>query len=358
MRGKRSELKGKAQTVLGIIDRDLLGFTLPHEHFFIDCSVDFREPSNPKEKDLAYQPVSFENLSWVRSHIWFNLDNVCLTDVSEAIREAILFKEAGGQSVIDVTPNHVGRDPKALARIAKEAGINVIMGTAYYREPSYKPEMKVESKTEEEIASEFVRNIIEGINGICAGIIGEVACSWPMTENERKVLRAGAIAQQQTGAALMVHPGFYDEAPLEIIDILRDAGADISRVIMCHMGETIKSHSARFRLADTGCYLEWDRFGSDGEYPFYNEGSPNLIPDVPNDPERLNQIVQLIGEGFLNQILISHDTFLKIELHRFGGQGYSHILTNVIPLMREKRISDEIIHTITVENPKRILTFV
>ena len=174
MRGKRSELKGKAQTVLGIIDRDLLGFTLPHEHFLIDCSVDFREPSNPKEKDLAYQPVSFENLSWVRSHIWSNLDNVCLTDVSEAIREAILFKEAGGQSVIDVTPNHVRRDPKALARIAKEAGINVIMGTAYYREPSYKPEMKVESKTEEEIASEFVRDIIEGINGICAGIIGEV----------------------------------------------------------------------------------------------------------------------------------------------------------------------------------------
>lgn len=354
----RSSLKGKVQTVLGVMNSDRLGFTLPHEHFLIDCSVDFREPINPRDREIAHQRVSFENLSWVRSHIWFNRDNVCLTDVSEAVKEAVLYKEAGGQTVIDVTPNHVGRDPKALVRIAKEAKINVIMGTAYYREPSYKSEMHVESKTEGEIANEFIRDIFEGVDGIGAGIIGEIACSWPMTKNERKVLRAGAIAQQKTGAALMVHPGFYDEAPLEIISILREAGADISRVILCHMEETVKSHSARLRLANTGCYMEWDRFGSDGEYPFYNEGSPNLVPDLPNDPERLNQIIRLIGEGFLKQILISHDTFSKVELHRFGGQGYSHILTNVIPLMKEKHMSEEIIHTITVENTSRISTFV
>lgn len=358
MNGKRSKLKGKVQTVLGVIDSDQLGFTLPHEHFLISCSIDFREPDNPRDKEIAYQPVSFKNLSWVRSHIWFNLDNVQISDVPEAIREAILFKEAGGKTIVEVTPNHVGRNPAALARISKEAGINVVMGTAYYREPSYKPEMKVNSKTEEEIAGEFIRDVLEGVDGICAGIIGELACSWPMTENEAKVLRAGAIAQQETGATLMVHPGFYDEEPIKIVKILKEAGADISRVIICHMEETIKSHSARYRLAETGCCLEWDRFGSDGEYPFYNEGSPGRIPDVPNDPERLNQIIQLIGEGFLNQILISHDTFSKIELHRFGGQGYSHILTNVLPLMKEKHFSEETINTITVENPKRMLTFV
>jgi phosphotriesterase-related protein len=358
MQGKRSELKGKVQTVRGVIDGDQLGFTLPHEHFLISCAIDFREPDDPKDKEIAYQPVSFENLSWVRSHIWFSLDNVQISDVDEAISEAVIFREAGGRSIVDVTPNHVGRDPAALARISREAGIHVVMGTAYYREPSYKPEMNVDAKTEEEIAAVFIRDVLEGIDGVCAGIIGELACSWPMTENEAKVLRAGAIAQQETGAALMVHPGFYDEEPLKIVKILKEGGADISRVIMCHMGETIKSHSARFRLADTGCCLEWDRFGSDGEYPFYNEGSPNRIPDVPNDPERLNHIIQLIGEGFLDQILISHDTFAKIELHRFGGQGYSHILTNVLPLMREKGFSEERINAITVENPKRLLTFV
>jgi phosphotriesterase-related protein len=353
-------MKTKAQTVLGAIESQKLGLTLPHEHLLVDCTVDFTEPDKPNEKELANKLVGFENLSWVRSHIFSNRDNLSLTDVSMAIDEARLFKEAGGQTIVDVTSNNIGRKPEALVHISQEAGINVIMGTSYYREASYRKEDSIESRYEEEIADEFVAEIVEGVGytGICAGIIGEVACSWPLTDSERKVLRAAAIAQRRTGAAISVHPGFYDEAPLEIIDVLREAGADINRVIIDHMGETIKSHSARFRLAASGCYLEWDRFGSDGEYPFYSKGSPNKIPDVPNDPERLNQIIQLIGEGHLNQILMSHDVFMKIELVHFGGGGYAHILNNVLPLMREKGISEEHLHTITVENPKRLLTFI
>jgi phosphotriesterase-related protein len=352
--------KGKVQTVDGLLDPDQLGFTLPHEHFLLDCTVDFMEPADSRYREVAHQPVSFENLSWIRSHIWSSYDNLTLTDVSMALHDALLFKKAGGRTIVDVTPNNVGRDPETLLRISREANIHIIMGTAYYREASYRPIYDMESRTERDIADEFVRDVTEGVDGtgIHAGIIGEVACSWPLTANERKVLRASAMAQQQTGAAVSVHPGFYDEAPLQIIDILRDAGADISRVIMCHMGETVKSHSARFRLSETGCCLEWDRFGSDGEYPFYSLGSPNGVPDIPNDPQRLNQIIQLIGEGHVHQILISHDLFMKIELTHFGGGGYAHIPNNVLPLMREKRISEEFIDAITVENPKRLLTIV
>jgi len=103
--------------------------------------------------------------------------------------------------------------------------------------------------------------------------------------------------------------------------------------------------------------MEWDRFGSDGEYPIAPPFAENRVPDYPSDAERLNQIIQLIGEGHLNQILMSHDIWIKIELTHFGGHGYAHILKNVIPLMREKSIPEEFIHTITVENPGRILTF-
>ena len=194
---------------------------------------------------------------------------------------------------------------------------------------------------------------------IRAGIIGEIGCVWPLPDVERKVLRAAAIAQQRTGACITVHPGGFEEAPIEIVKVLTDAGTPPERIIIDHMGRTMKSHSSRFRLAQTGCYMEWDRFGSDGEYPMTNLlVTANKVADVPNDPERLNQIIRLIGEGFLNQILISHDTCFKIELCHFGGQGYGHILNNVIPLMRQKNMSEEVIRTITVENPKRALTFV
>ena len=135
------------------------------------------------------------------------------------------------------------------------------------------------------------------------------------------------------------------------------AGFGPSRVIIDNMERIVKSHSPRFRLAEMGCYLEWDRFGSDGQYPIVPPFTYNKLPDYPSDAERLNQIIQMIGEGHLNQILISHDTWIKIELTHFGGQGYAHILNNVIPLMRQKSIPEEYIRTITVENPRRALTF-
>lgn len=356
---RRPELKGKAQTVLGLVDSGQLGFTLPHEHFLIDCTLLFVEPSDSKDKKLSRQPISLEILNWVRSNRVSHFENLRITDVEVAINEAMLFREAGGGTIVNVTPNNVGRDPAALARIAQATGINVIMGTAYYVEESYRPEMRMDSKTEEDIADEFVRDIAIGVGAtrIHAGIIGEIGCSWPLTANERKVLRAAAVAQQRTGAAIAVHPGCYDEAPLEIVKVLSDAGANIRRVIIDHMDHTTKSHSARFRLAETGCYLEWDRFGADGQYPIVSPHYQNRPVDVPSDMERLNQIIQLIGEGHLNQILISHDTFMKIDLAHFGGGGYAHIPNNIIPLMQQKNFSEESIYKITIENPKRVLTF-
>ena len=80
--------------------------------------------------------------------------------------------------------------------------------------------------------------------------------------------------------------------------------------------------------------------------------------DWPSDGQRVNAIVALIEEGFLSQILISSDMCRKHRLWHYGGPGYAHILENVVPLMREKGVSEEHIHTLLVENPKRLLSFV
>ena len=78
-------LKGKVQTVLGPISPDDLGITLPHEHCLIDLTVLFKEPVGEKEKALAYQPVTLENIGWVRTHFNNNLDNMNLSDENVAI---------------------------------------------------------------------------------------------------------------------------------------------------------------------------------------------------------------------------------------------------------------------------------
>ena len=68
---RQEELTGKVQTVLGIIDADSLGVTLPHEHLLIAFQAIFTPPSEASDQGLAYQPVSLENLNWV-CYNWFD----------------------------------------------------------------------------------------------------------------------------------------------------------------------------------------------------------------------------------------------------------------------------------------------
>ena len=355
---KSTERTGKVQTVLGPIDGDELGFTLTHEHILCDFSfrVDFALPSDPEEKELPYQPVRLENLGWIRSHRFSNVDNLRLDNEETATYEIRCFKKAGGNTITEVTPNHIGRSPSGLARVAQATGVNIIMGTSYYIAESHRPEMKMNSKTEEGIAQEFIKDVTTGVDdtGIRAGIIGEIACTWPLQENERKALRGAALAQKETGAAISTHPGVNQDSPFGIVEVLKDAGADLSRVIMCHITSAfpISARGARRKLAEMGCYLEYDLFGTDGHLPKF---SPY---DVATDSMRISQIIELIEDGYLNQILISQDVFYKISLSRYGGFGYDYILKTIIPMMRSKGMTDEQIHTITVENPKRLLTFV
>ncbi len=352
------KLKGKAQTVLGLVDGDELGFTLPHEHLFIDTMSWFVEPSESDDKEMAHQPISLENLSWVRSHKTSSLENLHLSDEETAIREARRFQEAGGSRIVEVTPNSAGRNPSGLVNVAQATGLNIIMGTAYYIEPSFKPGMRMDAKTAEDIAAEFVSDITTGVDntGICAGLIGEVGCSWPLTKNERKVLNGAAIAQHQTDATISVHfQGGDENSPFEIVKILTDAAADPSRIILCHMTSQlpVSARSTRARLAEMGCYLEFDLFGTDGIYPL--EISPY---QGTNDFIRITEIIDLIADGYLNNILISQDVCFKIHLSSYGGMGYTHILKTIIPLMQKRGLTKEQIHTITVANPKRAFTFV
>lgn len=46
-----------------------------------------------------------------------------------------------------------------------------------------------------------VVNGIEDSGGVRCGLIGEMGCSFPLTPDEEKNLKAAAMAQQRTGVA-------------------------------------------------------------------------------------------------------------------------------------------------------------
>ena len=191
---------------------------------------------------------------------------------------------------------------------------------------------------------------VEG-SGVKAGIIGEVGCTWPLAPNERKSLSAAAIAQRETGAAILIHPGRHPDAPLEILELLSNGGADISRVIMGHLDRTVFEFDALLSIAASGCYLEWDLFGNEGSY------YPLAEIDMPSDAQRLEYIKRVADAGYSDKIVIGQDIATKHRLVRYGGHGYGHILENIVPKMRRKGFSEDVIRAITVGNPARILAF-
>ncbi len=346
----------RAQTVLGTVYGTELGFTLPHEHLVFDGSSIFAEPAASCERQMAHSPVGWETLSWLRYHPYENLDNVTMFDEEEATSELLLFLKAGGSTVVDVTVPGIGRDPSALARISRQTGVNIVMGTGLYTEPSLAQEYR--DMTVDEMAALFVREIREGVGntGIHAGIIGEIGCNWPVAETEMRAVRAAAIAQQETGACISVHPGRNREAPFHLANTLREAGADLIKVIFCHTDARLRDPVDRLRLAETGCVLEYDLWGWEGHFPSYWTSDDYM--DLPNDSDRTYELMALIEQGHGDQVVVSHDICVRSRRVCWGGWGYMHIPTYVVPMMQKRGMTREQIRQITVETPRRLLCFV
>ena len=343
---------GQVQSVRGPVSPEDLGITMMHEHLFIDLRRVFVEPDDPAELAWGHAPLSMENLSWTVMNWCKCEDNLVLDDADLAIKEAMLFKHAGGGTLVDVTNVGLGRQPTQLRRISEETGLNIVMGASYYHALFHPP--GTDDKTEEQICEEIVTDLTEGVGetGVCAGIIGEVGCTWPLHPNEEKVLRASARAQQRTGAPITIHPGLHVDSPVQIIEELVSAGAQADRIVMGHIERTGFNREQLLNLAKTGCYLEFDWFGE------VRPSFPYGIVNVPSDGERLEAIAFLISEGYGDRVLISQDVCFKTRLAAFGGPGYGHIPRYVQGWMRAMRFSESAIEDVLVGNPRRVLQFV
>ena len=342
---------GKIQTVTGTIDPSELGKTSTHEHIFIDFLCMFTKPDEASEQFKANQPLRLDNLGWIKYDPFRNIDNLELNDESLAVDEILKYKAVGGDSIIEATTIGIGRDPQALAKISRLTGVNIITGAGYYVDSVHPENMndKTISQLEEQISNEVQKGI--GNTGIRAGIIGEIGCSWPLTNNESKVLKAAAKAQKQTGASILIHPGRNADSPFEILDVLSNSGADVSRVIIGHIERTIQDINVVSELAKSGCYLEYDLFGWEvSYYPLSDE------IDMVNDSQRINYISQLIDLGYENKIVIAQDIFSKHRTTAYGGHGYGHIIENILPRMAKSGMTPDVINKIITENPSNILT--
>ena len=351
------------QTVTGPIGPEELGVTMSHEHLLL-LNPSFVEPLEASERHRAHEPVSERNIEWVRQYWTSNVDNLQLYDEVTAREEAAWYYRAGGDSIIDPTTRYIARDPRALVRISRGSGVQIVTGTGFYVAETHPPNMS--SRSEEDLATEMIGEITEGIDhtGVRAGFIGEMGCFWPLRDDEQKALRGAALASVETGAPVMVHPGRHPDAPAEILSVLTDAGMTTDRIIIAHMDRTVLEPDAVLELAGTGCYLEYDLFGQETSmYPTVAERTEaGVVPSRPpglsfiSDAQRLDRLDLLIERGYAERLLVSMDICTKHRLHKYGGHGYDHILENIVPWMRRRGTPEGVLRTLLVENPRRVFT--
>ena len=196
-------------TVLGPIAPEQLGVTLMHEHLARRHTL--VQGARGDRRTVAYQPVSIEVLGLLRHDPFMCRDNCELFDEVTATEEVRRFRLAGGDTVVDPTCRGIGRDPRALQRIARATGLQIVMGTGYYLHPAHPPHVRAMSL--EAVAEEITRDVVDGVDGVRAGIIGEIGslkisppkkkrcCEAPLARNMPPACRSKCICPDGSATA-------------------------------------------------------------------------------------------------------------------------------------------------------------
>jgi phosphotriesterase-related protein len=364
------------QTVLGPVNREDLGITLPHEHVLhnlVGSAGSAEEKAkqsttvaaaiarfSPAERDrraeLWNQPISMSNLGDVRRNYQFYAEALRITDIDEVVEDALLFKDLGGGCIVDGTVHGMGPSPQGLVEVSRRSGVHIVASAGYYLYPYLPPD--VVALSEDELFDRLLCELSdESESGVRAGALGEIGLSGPVHPVEEKMLRAAARVQAETGVGLAVHPGPGLDGALQAVEIVEKAGGDIGRTAILHVEHRLVEAPSPgsfdtgpfLRLAATGCYLSFDLFGREESYRQLGQA------DLPNDAVRVNHLRVLVDAGYGDRLLLSHDLTLRWQLSRYGGYGFRHIPDSVVRLMKLKGLGQELIDQFLVENPARWL---
>jgi predicted metal-dependent phosphotriesterase family hydrolase len=309
---------GRVQTVLGPIDPAELGWVLPHEHTAIA---------------LWHIPNRWDYWELRR-------------DEPLIVEELGAFRSAGGGTVVDLTLDGVGRDPEWLAGLARATGLHLVMGSGWYRGAHYPAEALIDRRSVNALAEVIVRDATIGVGdtGIRAGIIGEIGTDKPwLSAQEERVHRAAAQAARRTGLAITTH-AVQSSVGLAQLDVLEAEGADLSRVVIGHADSnpSLDYHRA---IVERGATVEFDFLGMSFTQ-LERHGEARIVDNLR----------ELLAAGHVERILLSQDVCHDSQLRRYGGNGYTYLADAFLPRLRAAGVSDAEIRTITIDNPRRLLT--
>lgn len=408
---KHAELEGKAQTVLGTVAPDALGFTLMHEHLFVDFFSEFSWPRRPEDMPPALfrkmqeagwtiPTTAAEREFFARREITLSMvndmrrglrsrSNLEIDSEREVAEEVARYRAAGGRTIVDVTTTGLGRDPARLRRFARRHDLTVVMSTGWYRWPFHPAEMR--DLSVEALTERMVLDIVQGDDEqhVRAGIVGEIGLDSRSLKlpgqgvaaisNEEIAERTGTAERRLEALSveerdLLPLTEIYDDQEIKVLraaarasrltgaaltlharepwlgylDVLRQEGLTPARVIVGHAHPHFMERELLLHALRSGVILEADYLLQ--QYATKAPlGALNRI---------LDGVAWAIQNGYRDQVLLSLDLCNKLGQQRYGGGGYTTLQDHVFPYLRKSGVTEDDIRHVMVENPKRLLTFV
>ncbi|MCU1546585.1 MAG: aryldialkylphosphatase [Homoserinimonas sp.] len=336
------------QTVLGPVDPASLGRVLHHEHL----------------TSLVPGP-------WLSgSRTTSTSDPRDGDQIAQAVTAVSGLKNLGFDTVVDLSPYSVvgrsawGENVTLLQEISRQSGVHVVAGSSVYLEP-YSPSWALDS-TLDEMTDRFIRDVTAGIGTteVRAGILGEQATGLnEITDHEQKCLRASARASRATGTSLITHTT-HGTMALEQVAILREEGADLSRVVIGHMDIQPELDYVQ-RVLDTGVNIAFDTIGKQ-YWDFVLEPPPTEPAEgefdkrayFRADRSRAERLALLASRGYADQLFVSQDltgaeVYLNTQTH--GQFGYNYLAAVFMPMAAEFGLSPTDAERMLRSNPIRLL---
>ena len=282
------------------------GYTLMHEHIFID-------------------------LSGVKK-----LDDCRLDCKNETIEEFKELYKNGVRNITEVTNTGMGRDINYIKEVSEKSGINVICATGFYKEPFY-PEFVYE-KNEKELSEIMKREILEGIDetGVKAGIIGEIGSSKDkITETELKVFKSAIITHLETGIPITTHTSLGTMGH-EQVKLFKKYKVNLDKIVIGHVDLSGNIEYILKMLYD-GVYVEFDTIGKNNY----------LLDDI-----RVEMLKEIEKRKLIDRVFLSMDITRKSNMKYNDGIGYNYIFEVFLPKLGEAGIKESSIEKMLKTNPE------
>ncbi|MDK8347435.1 phosphotriesterase-related protein [Brevibacterium sp. UMB1308A] len=311
-------------TVTGNIPVEQLGKTLAHEHVFV-VGEEFRQ---------NYQA------DWDEEE-----------KIAQAVRDLNELKSLGIDSILDPTVVGLGRYIPRIQRIAEQIDLNIVVATGIYTYNEVPFQFHYSGPgllfdVPEPMTEVFVNDIENGIagTGVKAGFLKCAIEEQGLTPGVERVMRAVAQAHVRTGAPITVHTNVHNRSGLEAQRVLREEGADLTKVVIGHSGDSADLDYL-MELADAGSILGMDRFGLDVLLPF---------------EQRVDTVAELAKRGYADRMVLAHDASCFIDwfdpqakAQAVPNWNYRHISEDVLPALLERGVSEEQIDAMLVDNVRR-----